>query len=412
MLDAPPKEPELLSWTYVGLGALLIFCIIPFAREIQLFFANQFGGELFLYIVWMAVLVVCSLATINLRRRGLPASAYLWLIAVCAGLGTYAYALRNNPVEAIHLVEYGLLGLLVYRALVHRIRDYSVYVAAALVVGMIGIIDEWIQWIVPSRYWGLRDLQINLVAGGLTQLAIGAGLRPAIISGRPSWQSYRRLSHIAALGLFMLGLSYMNTPERIAIYAMRIPSLSFLLDSKSVMIEYGYLYRDPEIGVFRSRFRLEELHKYDRERGLDAAEALDHYINDDRYEQFLTIYNVHRDAYVHEAGVHVFRRNKFVRFATFEESRRGENYDIAFRENRILEKYFPTALENSTHLRTPELRQTVEKNALKKPEFRSAVGSGLVTRFNEGQIVSGFVLAIAALLLLAAYCGRKDSRSA
>ena len=205
MLDAPPKEPELLSWTYVGLGALLIFCITPFAREIQLFLENQFGGELFLYIVWMAVLVVCSLATINLRRRGLPASAYVWLIAVCACLGTYAYALRNIPVEAIHLVQYGLLGLLVYRALVHRIRDYSVYVAAALAVGMIGIIDEWIQWIVPSRYWGLRDLQINLVAGGLTQLAIGAGLRPAIISGRPSWQSYRRLSHIAALGLFMLG---------------------------------------------------------------------------------------------------------------------------------------------------------------------------------------------------------------
>ncbi len=412
MLDAPPKEPELLSWTYVGLGALLIFCIIPFAREIQLFFANQFGGGFFLYTVGAAVLVLFYSAIINLRRRALPASAYLWLIAVCACFGTYTYALRNNPVEAIHLVVYALLGLLVYRALVHRIRDYSVYVAAALVVGMIGIIDEWIQWIVPSRYWGLRDLQINLVAGGLTQLAIGAGLRPAIISGRPSWQSYRRLSHIAALGLFMLGLSYMNTPERIAIYAMRIPYLSFLLDGKSTMIEYGYLYRDPEIGVFRSRFRLEELHKYDRERGLDAAEALDHYINDDRYEQFLTIYNVHRDAYVHEAGVHLFRRNRSVQRATLQERRRGETYDIAFRENRILEKYFPMALENSTHLWTPELRQTVEKNALTGPEFRSAVSLGLVTRFSEGQIVSGFVLAIAALLLLAAYCGRKDSRSA
>ena len=82
MLDAPPKEPELLSWTYVGLGALLIFCIVPFAREIQLIIANQFGGEFFLYTVGAAVLVVCSSATINLSRRGLPASAYLWLIAV------------------------------------------------------------------------------------------------------------------------------------------------------------------------------------------------------------------------------------------------------------------------------------------------------------------------------------------
>ena len=100
-----------------------------------------------------------------------------------------------------------------------RIRDHSVYVAAALVVGMIGIIDEWIQWVVPSRYWGLRDLQINAVAGGLTQLAIGAGLRPAIVSGKPSWQGYRRLCQLAALGLFALSISYVNTPERIAAYA-------------------------------------------------------------------------------------------------------------------------------------------------------------------------------------------------
>ena len=56
-----------------------------------------------------------------------------------------------------------------------------------------------------------------------------------------------------------------------------------------------------------------------------------------------------------------FRRNKFIQFATFAEFKRGENYDIALRENRILEKYFPTALENSTHLWTPELRQTVDK---------------------------------------------------
>ena len=309
------------------------------------------------------------------------------------------------------MVVYGLLGLLVYRALVHRIRDHSVYVAAALVVGMIGIIDEWIQWVVPSRYWGLRDLQINAVAGGLTQLAIGAGLRPAIVSGKPSWQGYRRLCQLAALGLFALSISYVNTPERIAAYATRIPLMSFLLDSRSVMIEYGYLYRHPEIGVFRSRFTPEELRKNDREKGLDAAEALDHYVNDERYDQFLTLYSVPRGAYVHEAGIHLFRRNLFFRQATLQEFRRGVHYSIAFRENRILEKYFPTALENSTHLWTPELRQKVEENALKELEYESAVSRDLITRVSQEQILSGFALTIAALLLLAAYCGRLDSFS-
>jgi hypothetical protein len=155
MLGTPPKEPEWLSWTYVVLGSLIIFCTVSVARRIQLFVANQLGSEFFLYTVGATLLVLCYSAISSIKRRGLPPSAYLWLIGVGASFIAYAYNLRRNPEEAIHLVQYGLLSVLVYRALIHRIQDHSVYIAATLVVGMIGMIDEWIQWIVPSRYWGL-----------------------------------------------------------------------------------------------------------------------------------------------------------------------------------------------------------------------------------------------------------------
>ena len=239
MLDTPPREPEWRSWLYVGLWSLIIFCTIPFARAFREIVAERLGLHFFLYTTIVVAVIGGVVAFNNLRARQLPTGAYIWLFAVVMVFIGYAYYLRDIPEEAIHVAQYGFLGLLVYRALVHRINDYTVYLVAALVVGMIGIVDEYIQWVVPSRVFDLRDIRTNFIAGGLAQVAIAGGLRPTIIKGPPSPTSLRRLCNVIALVLLVLGLSYVNTPERVAWYANRVPLLSFLLDSKSMMIDYG-----------------------------------------------------------------------------------------------------------------------------------------------------------------------------
>ena len=164
------------------------------------------------------------------------------------------YTLREIPEEAIHVSEYGILGLLVYRALTHRVRDFSIYLMAALVVAMIGVIDEYIQWLTPSRVFDLRDIRTNAIAGALSQLAIFLGLRPSIIHGMPAAINWSRLCYLGIAALALLALGFMNTPQRIAWYATNLPPLAYLMDSKSVMVEYGYRYEDPDTGIFRSRF--------------------------------------------------------------------------------------------------------------------------------------------------------------
>ena len=162
----------------------------------------------------------------------------------------------------------------------------------------------------PFTVWDLRDVRINLTAGALMQVAIFGAFRPSIVSGWPPRKNIRRLLLLAAFGLFVLFLSYMNTPERVVGYTKRLTFLSFLLDGESMMVEYGHLYDDPEIGIFRSRFALKELRKKNRWRGQAVAKILDEYINEDDYDRFQIIYSVPRDAYAHEAGVHLFRRNR------------------------------------------------------------------------------------------------------
>ncbi|MBD3871962.1 MAG: VanZ family protein, partial [Acidobacteria bacterium] len=59
----------------------------------------------------------------------------------------------GQPEEAVHFLEYGVLGVLLFRALSTHIHDGSVFAAGALIGILVGIFDEIIQWFVPGRYW-------------------------------------------------------------------------------------------------------------------------------------------------------------------------------------------------------------------------------------------------------------------
>jgi VanZ family protein len=214
VLDAPPREPEWQSWCYVVVGALIIYCTIPVARAFRELIAEQIGLEFFLYLTAILTAIAGAVAFINLRKRKLPTNAYLWLFGIVAAFMGYIYQLRDIPEEAIHVAEYGVIGILVYRALSHRTRDFSIYVMAALIVGMIGVLDEYIQWVAPSRVFDLRDIRTNFLAGSLGQLAIVAGLRPRIIAGLPNSISWSRLCYTLACGLVLLAVGSPGMPPR------------------------------------------------------------------------------------------------------------------------------------------------------------------------------------------------------
>lgn len=68
----------------------------------------------------------------------------------------------ERPEERIHIVEYGLLGILVYRGY-NRIA-YPFF-RAAVFVGIVGIGDEFIQWMLPNRVGEIKDIGLNLLGG-------------------------------------------------------------------------------------------------------------------------------------------------------------------------------------------------------------------------------------------------------
>jgi hypothetical protein len=404
MLDSPPSEKEWRSWFYAILWSLLIFITVPVARLIQAYISEQWGREFFLYGV-ITFFVLALIASLLLsQKRTSTATNRFWLISIATVFIVYTFQLRRNPEEAVHFVQYGVLSILVYRALTHRITDYGIYFVALLLTISVGILDEALQWLTPDRVWGLKDIRLNATAAALALLGLAMGLKPALISGRLTVRTGQIICRAALIVVVLLGASLLNTPQRISWYVDRLPVLHFIPENSGLMAEYGYRYDDPETGVFRSRFSAEELKQTDRQRAAEAAARLDELPELDDYREFLDRYTPFNDPFLHEARVRLNRRDYYLTSASKYKERDIAEFQrrmtIAHYENRIMEKYFPETLLQSSFLLPENTISLMKDNTLTDSGYESPVSRSLITHVDERQVLwVTMVLAVSLFLL-------------
>jgi hypothetical protein len=197
-----------------------------------------------------------------------------------------------------------LLFYLAFRPL----GDAAVVVLPILAALTVGTLDEWLQWFIPNRVGEARDVFLNLAAIGCG-LAFGVALDPPPAMA-PTMQPRSRTAAAAVGAVFTLVFAgFVNA------------------------VHLGHLVRDGEV-AFRTHFAWEELHRLSRER----AERW-------RRDPPLTLRRLSReDQYLDEGLWHVRERN--LRWA-------AADYDAAFLENQILERYFAPVLDTRSYA-TPE----------------------------------------------------------
>jgi hypothetical protein len=416
MLNRPPRESSWVSWLYVVLCAAAIFATVPFGRRITEYIDLFVDDSVFTIIV-VGVFAVLAFYVVRflIRRSNSSAGSYFWLGVVAVVFCVYAYNLRDNAVETLHFFQYGLLGLLIYRALCHRVRDSSIYFIALCLGFLFGALDEAIQWLTPQRVWDMRDILLNSVAVGLVQIAIGLGLKPAIIQPGFGVRGMVLLCRTLALAVFIFGMCLLNTPAVIDLYIDKIPGAAHVREKSSQMAEYGYLYRDPEIGIFRSRFSRDELKNQDRIQAERTAKVLDQYPEVKLYPDFFKRYTVINERFIHEAGVHLFRREKYLnRFLDYGDrvstsGRYRQSIRVAWRETRILEKYFPKTISLTRYGISPAHRAKLNAAHNANEAYESKVSKSLITIVTYKQMAWGIAGTIIILLggsLL--YSGRRN----
>ncbi len=407
MFDRPPRKPEFLSWTSVVLWSGLIFATVPFVRDAVDYVQEQWGGGAFTYgVTGIVILVSAAAVALLLKLRRKSVAGYAWLLGI-AGLVVYlSFEFKaRSPVEAVHFLQYGILSVLLYRAFSHRVRDYSIYVAATVAGTIVGMIDETVQWMTPGRQFEVRDIWLNFTAVALVQVALAAGIRPKIVSGWPDGASLQRLCRLGAVAVTYLGLCYLNTPERIAWYTAHIPLLNFIDYNRSLMTEYGYLHGDATTGLFRSRLTAEELRRFAKDRAEEGARILDRYRDREQYGEFLDIYTPVTDPFLHEAKVHLFSRNVNLERARNKNS--DKDFTRAYWENRILEDHFGELLRASNNQWPAAVEAEAREHVLTDQTYESWVSHYLITDLSERQVFWLFLSALVGLLLRGGYFGKQ-----
>ena len=314
---------------------------------------------------------------------------YLWLAVTGALYGYFIYDLRKIPIEAFHFVEYGLLGFLLYKALSHRVRDFTIYFDVSLLVFTVGMLDEVIQWITPNRYGELRDMGINGISGVLSMAALWLVVRPATIKHSLSPRTFRVFSACALSCLAVFGLCALNTPPRVFRYTQTLPFLQWLRD-KNVMNEFGYRHRDPGLGIFFSRMPREELRRQDRERASIDAPKVNDIARLGRDDGFLQKREARGEIFLHELQLHLYWR---------ERHSSEKSWGAAWGEQLVLETYFGNTLALTVYQLAPERRASLQALAADSGRFVSRAEEHLFAWLSERQLIICLVSSCIILLL-------------
>jgi hypothetical protein len=389
-----------LRWLAVVAWIVVIYTTIPFVRSLREYFVARWPAEFIGIGVILVVVEVCAAGLVLLwrRRPRLPVADAAWLIAIAAVLVIWTWRLMGQPEETVHFLEYGVLGVLLFRALGTHIRDSSVFAAGALIGILVGIFDEIIQWFVPGRYWDYRDIVLNGGASILVQIAISR-LTPA--SSLPiSRGSLRRLCRLVGAVVMLLILCLATTPQRVNRLAELVPALEELGSGDDAMCEYGYLHRLDGLTSFRSRLSLGDLALEDGSRAAEVATVLD--TTRRSYDDFLLRTSPAIDPFAYEARVHLFARDRSA--AQARKLLPGslayrELMTTAFRENLILERVFGATLARSSYLWQPQRRAASESAEDDYSVFVSKVGSHVITVMTESTLRSIMVAILVALVI-------------
>lgn len=156
------REKRLWIWVIAALLAILLS--LGFAGELSgLLFNEQRAVALF---ILGCLLVLATVVTQGLSKR--PSRTQIGIFLGIVAVYLLVFVRMSIPAERSHLIEYGVVSLLIYEALnERRSQGRSVpipSILAIVVTSAIGVVDESIQVFLPNRVFDPRDMLFNGLA--------------------------------------------------------------------------------------------------------------------------------------------------------------------------------------------------------------------------------------------------------
>ena len=166
------RERRLWLWTLAVVVA--IYSTLGLASTLAGVLRDR--GMLAPVVFLCLILVGATILTQGLKTR--PGGVEIAVMLGIAATYLLMFARMAAPEERTHLMEYGVVAVFIYEALTERAsqgrRVPVPALLAILVTSLLGVLDECIQALLPSRVFDPIDMLFNFLAGVMAVAASAA----------------------------------------------------------------------------------------------------------------------------------------------------------------------------------------------------------------------------------------------
>ena len=163
---------ERTAWAAVGSYTILLYGTLTVAYDLYTAVYRRIGeAEMSLWIDRLFLVTGFALLVFIVLMLPRTVRSYLAFAVICAAVA-FCLHLITVPAKRFHFFQYAPLTVLVFDAVRFRSLGRFQYVWTVVLVSVIGLGDETIQWMLPTRFFGIPDLLTNSTAGLLTLVFI------------------------------------------------------------------------------------------------------------------------------------------------------------------------------------------------------------------------------------------------
>lgn len=157
------SQREKILWLYALSCWVIILSLLFIGQPLTELFSNQNLQAAFFMFGMVLVGLAIVVHAFNKKSGELTAVLWLALLAVFS-----MFLLRLGLPERSHLIEYGILAILIHKALIERQKKkdskWITPLFAISLTSILGIIDELLQLLVPLRFFDINDIYFNSLA--------------------------------------------------------------------------------------------------------------------------------------------------------------------------------------------------------------------------------------------------------
>ncbi len=168
---------EKAAWIVLGVYTILLYATLTLTYDLYIAVFRELGKKSVAQGIY-GISALCGLALLAFAFMRLPRKSSTYgTMAVIGVLIYWAMSVEDVPANRIHFFQYCPLGILALEALRFRFHDRDVYLWAFLLVGLIGVGDEYLQGLLPDRHFDGKDVMLNALAGLLALAFVGFAVR-------------------------------------------------------------------------------------------------------------------------------------------------------------------------------------------------------------------------------------------